>query len=66
MNYYTKGCTPYGADMGRRSDLPRDTKGPLRVCRVPLDEGGYDPGGAYAAPWRSGPRGRRHEQVHVE
>jgi hypothetical protein len=47
LDYQTKGYTQYGADMGRRSDLPQDAEGPLTVRHVALDEGGYDPGGAY-------------------
>jgi len=36
-----------GAAMGRTSDLSHDTTVVLRMRRVPLDEGGYDPGGTY-------------------
>ena len=36
-----------GASMGRTSDLSLDTTATLHLRRVPLDEGGYDPGGAY-------------------
>lgn len=36
-----------GASMGRTSDLPTDTEATLHLRRVPLDSGGYDPGGAY-------------------
>jgi hypothetical protein len=46
-DYQTRGCTKYGADMGRRSDLPADTTATLTIRKVPLDQGGYDPGGAY-------------------
>jgi hypothetical protein len=46
-NHQTKGYSQYGAQMGRRSDLARDTTDALTVRRVPLDNGGYDPGGAY-------------------
>ena len=38
----------YGAPMGRR-ELP--VSGKVRLARVRLDAGGYDPGGAY---WGSG------------
>ena len=39
-------CT--GARMGRRSIIPADYSGEkLHLRRVPLDRGGYDPGGAY-------------------
>jgi hypothetical protein len=46
-DYQTKGYTKYGAQMGRRSDLENDTMATLTVRQVPLNEGGYDPGGAY-------------------
>lgn len=36
-----------GAAMGRGSDLPEDSAGPLTLRHVPLDAGGYDPGGTY-------------------
>jgi len=36
-----------GASMGRTSDLPKDVTGPLQLRHVPLNSGGYDPGGAY-------------------
>ncbi len=36
-----------GASMGRVSDLAEDTTAVLHVRRVPIDSGGYDPGGAY-------------------
>lgn len=47
LDYQTKGYSQYGASMGRSSDLPEDTDAIVTVRRVPLDEGGYDPGGAY-------------------
>lgn len=38
----------YGAPMGRRESLPRHYNGErLHLRRVPLNSGGYDPGGAY-------------------
>jgi hypothetical protein len=40
-----------GASMGRSGNLSADVRAELRVRRVPLDEGGYDPGGSY---WGSG------------
>ncbi len=46
-DYQTKGCSQYGASMGRGSDLPTDVRATLTIRKVPLDEGGYDPGGAY-------------------
>ena len=36
--------SPFGAPMGRRT-LP--LFGKVHLARVPLDNGGYDPGGAY-------------------
>lgn len=36
-----------GAAMGRGSDLSRDTTAALSIRKVPLDSGGYDPGGTY-------------------
>jgi hypothetical protein len=36
----------YGAPMGRRDDMI-DYGARLYLRRVPLDSGGYDPGGAY-------------------
>ena len=46
-DWQTKGCSRFGASMGRASDLPLDSTGPLTLHHVPLDSGGYDPGGAY-------------------
>jgi hypothetical protein len=40
-----------GAPMGRRDKRPRAYGGHLVVQQVPLDDGGYDPGGAY---WGTG------------
>ena len=50
-DYQLKGFGPYGASMGRRSDLDSSYSGAASIRRVPLDEGGYDPGGAY---WGAG------------
>lgn len=36
-----------GASMGRLCDLDYEVGDRLTIRRVPLDEGGYDPGGAY-------------------
>lgn len=36
-----------GASHGRASNLPTGFKGPLQLRHVPLDAGGYDPGGSY-------------------
>ena len=45
---FAKGYNQYGAFMGRRSWLEEaDTVRKLHLQRVPLDSGGYDPGGAY-------------------
>ena len=46
-DWQTRGCSQYGADMGRTSDLPFDTTVKLTLRRVYLDAGGYDTGGAY-------------------
>jgi hypothetical protein len=46
-DYQRNGGSKYGAWMGRKSDLPHDSTGPLTIRKVPLDEGGYDSGGAY-------------------
>jgi hypothetical protein len=50
-SYQTSGCNRFGASMGRSSDLPFDTTGALQIRRVPIDNQGYDPGGAY---WGTG------------
>lgn len=50
-DYQRKGYTKYGASMGRGSNLPFDTTDKLEIRRVPIDSGGYDPGGAY---WGTG------------
>ena len=42
---YTKVCNQYGASMGRRNSYT--LIGKCHLQRVPLDSGGYDPGGAY-------------------
>lgn len=47
LDYQTTGCSIYGASMGRKSDLPNDYEGKVTLRAVPLDQGGYDPGGAY-------------------
>lgn len=36
-----------GAGMGRVSDMPQAANGEVRIRMVPLDNGGYDPGGNY-------------------
>lgn len=46
FDYQRSGCSRFGADMGRRSDLPSDTTAALILRRVPIEDG-YDPGGAY-------------------
>lgn len=47
LDYQTKGYSSRGASMGRGSDLPDGAAGALSIRKVPLDQGGYDPGGAY-------------------
>lgn len=41
----SKGCSKYGADMGRSGSAP--LVGRVSLRRVRLDSGGYDKGGAY-------------------
>ena len=51
MSYYSKAYSQYGASMGRRT-VGRPSGSELcKLHRVPLDQGGYDPGGAY---WGAG------------
>lgn len=47
--FHAKAYSMYGASMGRRSDHISAFEGATngRLRRVPLDSGGYDPGGAY-------------------
>lgn len=41
-------CSQFGASMGRAESYHSvSPAGKLRIYRVPLDSGGYDPGGAY-------------------
>lgn len=41
----------YGAPMGRKSDNPNNFEGrEIRIARVPMVDGAYDPGGAYWGP----------------
>lgn len=49
MKYtYTKACSQYGASMGRRDNITESACAiKFHLQRVPLDSGGYDPGGAY-------------------
>jgi hypothetical protein len=49
MTTLSKVSSKYGAPMGRASDGP--LSGRVRLARVRLDRGGYDPGGAY---WGAG------------
>lgn len=51
QDYETKGYTKYGAQMGRYSNLDGSFAGHVTLRRVPIDDGGYDPGGAY---WGTG------------
>lgn len=46
---YTKAYSQYGASMGRASyeDHASDETLKFRLALVPLNNGGYDPGGAY-------------------
>jgi hypothetical protein len=47
LPFEEKVSSKYGAPMGRRSDLSRLTEDKLHLRKVPLDDGGYDPGRAY-------------------
>lgn len=46
-HYYSNACSLYGASMGRPSDAQPAEWELCALHRVPLDRGGYDPGGAY-------------------
>jgi hypothetical protein len=62
--HYSKACSQYGASMGRRNvHVVEDRHADFRVhlVRVPLDQGGYDPGGAYWGGGRDIPRLYRYE-----
>lgn len=49
---FIKAYSQYGASMGRRNNTTeRDTVTKLHLQRVPINQGGYDPGGAY---WGTG------------
>lgn len=50
-DYLTKGYSQYGAQMGRKSDLPEGFSGILYLRKVSIGSDGYDPGGAY---WGTG------------
>jgi hypothetical protein len=52
-DYETKGCSQYGAQMGRRSRGVFFPDEKIHLYNVPLDSGGYDKGGAY---WGCGVR----------
>lgn len=46
--FESKGCSVFGASMGRRSESLEGLEGRARLARVPACDGGdYDPGGAY-------------------
>jgi hypothetical protein len=47
LDYQTKGYSRFGASMGRTSNLGTDSSAVLQLRPVPIDAGGYDPGGAY-------------------
>lgn len=42
-----KAYSQYGASMGRHGGTIQDDGQKLHLCRVRLDNGGYDTGGAY-------------------
>ncbi len=48
---YSKAYSQYGASMGRREFGRPDLNELCNLHKVPLDNGGYDPGGAY---WGTG------------
>lgn len=50
-DFETKGYDRYGASMGRRSERHLNIAEKVSLCRVPINSGGYDPGGAY---WGTG------------
>ena len=50
---FPKATSKYGAQMGR-AQLYTDERVDMVVGQVPIDEGGYDPGGAY---WGKRPPG---------
>lgn len=47
FDYQRKGYSQYGASMGRRSGLGSNTSDKCLIRQVPIDDQGYDPGGAY-------------------
>jgi hypothetical protein len=49
MNPTPRVNATYGAPMGRRTgpDYLETSAGPLRLVRIRINGGGYDPGGAY-------------------
>lgn len=52
LDYHTKAYSQYGASIGRHTGgVDANTTEKLHLRRVPIDRGGYDPGGAY---WGTG------------
>lgn len=49
--YYSKAYSAWGASMGRNSGGTPEQNELCKLHRVPIDSGGYDPGGAY---WGTG------------
>src|SRR6185437_5945974 len=47
LDFQRSGCSQYGAQMGRSGHLDRGTAEPCFIRKVPIDDQGYDPGGAY-------------------
>lgn len=45
--YYSKAYSQFGASMGRRNIRVPNENELCNLHMVPLDSGGYDPGGAY-------------------
>lgn len=49
--FYVRVGSERGAPMGRPNGYLSARNGPVRLEKVPIDSGGYDPGGAY---WGAG------------
>lgn len=52
-DFETKGYSSWGADMGRSNRDNGCLEGKVSLVSVPINSGGYDPGGAY---WGHGQR----------
>jgi hypothetical protein len=47
LDFQRSGCSASGASMGRSGQLSHDAAEPCFIRKVPIDDQGYDPGGAY-------------------